>query len=175
MAPAAVFIYPFIARVIDMINEVYGVAMTHVAIMIAVGTQILMVIFFVMINSLTPVPFFPYEEAWQVIFSMSIRITTASWFAFLICSNMAEYVFDTIKKRFLVREMAFCRGTMVNPGVWLRSSVSDAVSISLDSLIGVVIAFARVMPLMPLLIGQIVMKNIIGFIDNLGLSGTNPC
>jgi hypothetical protein len=55
---------------------------------------------------------------------------------------------------------------MANPWVWLRSSVSDAVSLSLDSLIFVVIAFAGVMPLMPLLVGQIVMKNIIGFIDN---------
>jgi len=165
-APAAVFIYPFIAQVIDMINEVYGVAMTHVAILIAFGMQVLLVIFFVMINSLTPAPFFPYEEAWQGIFSMSIRITAASWIAFLICSNVDAYVFDRIKKRFLLREKAFRHGTMANPWVWLRSSVSDAVSLSLDSLIFVVIAFAGVMPLLPLLIGQIVMKNLIGFADN---------
>jgi hypothetical protein len=165
-APAAVFIYPFIAQVIDMINEVYGLTMTHVAILIAFGTQVLMVIFFVMINSLTPAPFFPYEDAWQGIFSMSIRITAASWIAFLICSNVDAYVFDRIKKRFCKKERAFRHGTMINPWVWLRSSVSDAVSLSLDSFIFVVIAFAGLMPLVTLLIGQIVMKNIIGFIDN---------
>ena len=40
-APASVLIYPFIAQVIDMINEVFGVTMTHVAILIAFVTQVL--------------------------------------------------------------------------------------------------------------------------------------
>ncbi|MDD4136659.1 MAG: queuosine precursor transporter, partial [Methanoregula sp.] len=97
-APASVLIYPFIAQVIDMINEVYGVTMTHVAIMIAFVTQVLWVIFITMINSFPAAPVFTYEEAWQALFSMSIRITIASWIAFLICSNVDAFVFDRIKK-----------------------------------------------------------------------------
>ncbi|MCK9632044.1 MAG: queuosine precursor transporter [Methanoregula sp.] len=165
-APASVLIYPFIAQVIDMINEVYGVTMTHVAIMIAFVTQVLWVLFIVMINSFPAAPFFAYEEAWQSLFSMSIRITIASWVAFLICSNVDAFVFDRIKKRFLEKEKAYRRSTLTNPWVWLRSSASDAISLTLDSIIFVVVAFAGLMPIVPLMIGQIVMKNIIGFLDN---------
>jgi hypothetical protein len=165
-APASVLIYPFIAQVIDMINEVYGVTMTHVAILIAFVTQVLWVIFVVMINSFPAAPFFSYEEAWQALFSMSIRITIASWIAFLICSNVDAFVFDRIKKHFLDKEKAYPRSTLTNPWVWLRSSASDAISLTLDSVIFVVVAFAGLMPIVPLMIGQIVMKNIIGFADN---------
>jgi len=54
----------------------------------------------------------------------------------------------------------------INPYVWLRASLSDAVDLTLDSLIFVTLAYYGVMPVMPLIIGQIVSKNIIGFIDN---------
>lgn len=166
LAPASVFIYPFVAQVIDMINEVYGEKMTHVAILITFVTQVLLVLFFVMVNSLTPAPFFAYETAWQAIFSQSIRITAASWVSFLVCSNLDAYVFARLKERFLERERAFRGNAMLNPWVWLRSTASDAVSLTLDSLIFVTLAFAGVAPLLPLIIGQVVAKNIIGFIDN---------
>ena len=165
-APAAVFIYPFIAQVIDMINEQYGVAMTHVAILITFVTQVVLVLLFVMLNSLSPAPFFAYEGAWQDIFNQSIRITIASWAAFLICSNLDAYIFAKLKQRFKTQEKAFRHGTMLNPWVWLRSTVSDAADLTLDSIIFVTLAFAGVLPLIPLIIGQIISKNIIGFIDN---------
>jgi len=165
-APASVLIYPFIAQVIDMINEVYGVTMTHVAILIAFVTQVLWVIFITMINSFPAASIFPYEVAWQALFSMSIRITIASWIAFLICSNVDAFVFDRLKKRFHERECACRHSALANPWVWLRSSASDAISLTLDSIIFVFIAFAGLMPVLPLMIGQIVMKNIIGFADN---------
>ncbi|HOX35048.1 MAG TPA: queuosine precursor transporter [Methanoregulaceae archaeon] len=165
-APASVFIYPFIAQVIDMINEVYGETMTHAAILIAFVTQVLLVIFILMVSSLTPAPYFAYETAWQAIFAQAIRITAASWVAFLICANLDAYVFAHLKQRFLAREKAFSHGTMLNPYVWLRSAASDAVNLTLDSVIFVTLAFAGVMPLLPLIIGQVVAKNIIGFLDN---------
>ena len=165
-APASVLIYPFIAQVIDMINEVYGVTMTHVAILIAFVTQVLWVIFITMVSSFPAAPFFTYEDAWQALFSMSIRITIASWIAFLICSNVDAFVFDRLKKRFHDKEIACRRSAFTNPWVWLRSSASDAISLTLDSVIFVIIAFAGLMPVIPLMIGQIVMKNLIGFADN---------
>jgi uncharacterized integral membrane protein (TIGR00697 family) len=165
-APAAVFIYPFVAQVIDMINEVYGKTMAHVAIGIAFISQVLLVIFFIMVNSLTPAPFYTNEIAWQEIFGMSIRITLASWISFLICSTIDASVFAGLKQRFLNKEINFKHHSMLNPYVWLRSSVSDAISLTLDSVIFVTIAFWGVMPVLPLIIGQIVSKNIIGFIDN---------
>jgi uncharacterized integral membrane protein (TIGR00697 family) len=164
-APASVFVYPFIAQVIDMINEVYGERMTHGAILIAFATQVLLMIFLAIGNSLTPAPFFGYEEAWQSIFALSLRITAASWVAFLITANLDAWIFAGLKRRFLRREEAFAGNALVNPYVWLRTTVSDAVNLTLDSLIFVTLAFFGVAPLLPLIIGQIVAKNIIGFLD----------
>jgi len=165
-APAAVFIYPFIAQAIDMINEVYGRKNAHLAIIIAFITQVLLVVFIAMVNTLKPAPFFKFEEAWQNLFGLSMRITVASWISFLICSNLDAYVFDKLKKKFLQKELSFKHDPSLNPYIWLRSSVSDFVDLTLDSIIFITLAFYGVMPVTPLIIGQIVSKNIIGFIDN---------
>jgi len=165
-APAAVFIYPFIAQAIDMINEVYGREKAHLAIFIAFITQVLLVTFIAMVNSLSPAPFFKFEEAWQNLFGLSIRITAASWISFLICSNLDALVFAKLKQKFIHKENAFKLDTSLNPYVWLRSSVSDILDLTLDSIIFVTLAFYGIMPIIPLIIGQIVSKNIIGFIDN---------
>jgi len=151
-APAAVFIYPFIAQAIDMINEVYGRKKAHLAIGIAFITQVLLVTFIVIVNSLTAAPFFQFEEAWQSIFNLGIRITAASWIAFLISQNLDAYVFAWLKKRY-------------EKNILLRSITSDVLDLTLDSLIFVTLAFYGVMPIIPLIVGQIVSKNIIGFLD----------
>lgn len=165
-APAAVFIYPFIAQAIDMINEVYGQKSTHISIIIAFVTQVLLVLFIAIVNLLNPAPFFAYEEAWKSLFGLSIRITTASWVSFLICSNLDAFVFAKLKQRFLKKEDMFKHDVSINPYIWLRSSVSDALDLTLDSVIFVTLAYFGVMPILPLIIGQIISKNIIGFIDN---------
>lgn len=151
-APAAVFIYPFIAQAIDMINEVYGRKKTHLAIAIAFVTQVLLVTFIVMVNSLSPAPFFQFEEAWQNIFSLGIRITASSWTSFLVCQNLDAYVFARLKKKYEKR-------------IVLRSVTSDVLNLTLDSIIFITLAFYGVMPILPLIVGQIVSKNFIGFLD----------
>ncbi len=151
-APSAVFIYPFIAQSIDMINEVYGRKRTHLAIAIAFITQVLLVTFILMINNLSPAPLFKFEEAWKGIFGLGIRITGASWLSFLICQNLDAYVFAWLKKRYERR-------------VFLRSITSDLLDLTLDSIIFVTLAFYGVMPVVPLIAGQIISKNIIGFLD----------
>lgn len=151
-APAAVFIYPFIAQAIDMINEVYGRRMTHIAIGIAFVTQVLLVIFIVMTNALSPAPFFQHEAAWQSIFGLGVRITIASWISFLITNNIDAVIFAKLKERY-------------EDKVLLRSVASDVADLTLDSLIFVPLAFYGVLPVMPLVIGQIISKNLIGLLD----------
>lgn len=152
IAPAAVFLYPFVAQAIDMINEVYGRKKAHLAIGIAFTTQVLLVIFILLVKKLIAAPFFPYEEAWQDIFSLGIRVTVASWVSFLICQNVDAYIFSYLKERFEKR-------------VLLRSISSDVVDLTLDSIIFITFAFFGRMPIVPLIIGQLVSKNLIGIID----------
>lgn len=135
-----------------MINEVYGREKTHLAIGIAFITQVLLVLFILLVKKLPPAPFFKYEEAWQDIFQMGLRITFASWVSFLICQNVDAYVFSTLKKRFESK-------------IILRSVTSDILDLTLDSIIFIIVAFYGRMPLSMLIIGQIVTKNLIGIID----------
>lgn len=165
-APSAVFIYPFVAQAIDMINEAYGRRLAHIAIFAAFITQVLLVLFIALVNSLPPAPFFAYDEAWHALFTTSIRITAASWTAFLICSNLDALIFDKLKRAFAESEIAFKRDWTLNPYVWLRSTLSDAANLTLDSIIFVTLAFYGIAPVKPLMLGQIITKNLIGFIDN---------
>ena len=153
IAPASVFIYPFIAQAIDMINEVYGRPMTRVAIAIALVSQILLAILIAMTNTLTPAPAFAFEAAWQSIFTQGLWIILASWVAFLVSQNLDSYVFDRLKRAYPDR-------------VVLRSAFSDVADLTLDSVIFVSIAFFTAgIPLLPLIVGQIVSKGIIGLLD----------
>lgn len=151
-APAAVFLYPFIAQAIDMINEAYGYRKAQWSILIAFLTQVLLVIFILLVNSLKPAPFFKYEEAWQRIFVQGVRITAASWASFLICQSLDARVFAWLKRRYEGK-------------VWLRSMGSDVLNLTLDSVLFVSFAFWGVAPVGPLVLGQVVSKNIIGLLD----------
>jgi len=148
-APAAVFIYPFIAQAIDMINEVYEEKSTPSDRCSFCHASFIGCIYSIVFS---PAPFFKFEEAWKNIFNLGIRITAASWIAFLVCQNLDAFVFAWLKRKYERR-------------VLLRSVTSDVLDLTLDSLIFVTIAFYRVMPIVPLIIGQIVSKNIIGFLD----------
>ena len=169
-APTAAIIYPFIAQVLDMINEVYGRKKAVTAVMIALATQVLFVVFIALAIKLPAAPFFEFEDAWVSIFSLSVGIVFASWIAFLACSLLDAYLFSYLKRKFKPKEMAFKGDTLVNPYIWLRSLVTDAFSLALDSVIFVVIAFYIVQGLpwevvVSLIAGQIVIKVLIGVAD----------
>lgn len=151
-APAAVFLYPFVAQAIDMINETYGLRAAQGAILVAFLTQVLLVVFILLVRNLHPAPFFPYEEAWQKIFSQGVRITASSWAAFLICQSVDARIFSWLKGRFPEQ-------------TWLRSMGSDILNLTLDSVLFVLFAFWGVAPVGPLILGQVVAKNMIGLLD----------
>jgi uncharacterized integral membrane protein (TIGR00697 family) len=147
-APTAVIAYSFTAIVNDMINEIYGEKCTHIAINIALVTQVLMVILFYLASILPPSSFFEHEAAWQDIFSLSIRIVCASWISFFICQHLDTWIFARLKEK-LPRRLA------------IRGIVSNAANLTLDSIIFITIAFSGVMPILPLILGQICMKNLL--------------
>ena len=151
-APAAVFLYPFIAQAIDMINEAYGLRAAQASIFVAFVTQVLLVLFILLVRNLPPAPFFADEEAWQRIFTQGVRITAASWAAFLICQTIDARIFSWLRTRYPEK-------------AWLRSMGSDLLNLSLDSVLFVLFAFWGVAPVGPLVLGQVVSKNLIGLLD----------
>jgi len=147
-APTAVIAYSFTAIVNDMINEIYGERCTHIAVNIAFVTQVLMVILIFLASFVTPAFFFEHEAAWQDIFGLSLRILFASWISFFICQHLDVWVFSRLKEK-IPKQLA------------VRGIASSALNLTLDSIIFITIAFLGIMPILPLIIGQIIMKNLL--------------
>ena len=122
-------------------------------IFIAFISQVAMVAFFWIGNRMTPAPFWNFQQPWSDIFNLVPRITLASWTAFLISENFDAIVYAWFKK--------ITKGKHL----WMRNSLSSLPSLFLDSVIFISIAFWGVAPVLPLIVGQIVIKWIIGLID----------
>jgi len=148
IAPTAAIAYSFTAIVNDMINEIYGEKCAHIAVNIALLTQVIMVILIFLASLITPAFFFEHEAAWQDIFGLSLRIVFASWISFFICQHLDVWVFSRLKEK--IPKQLVVRGT-----------VSSALNLTLDSIIFITIAFIGIMPILPLIIGQIIMKNLL--------------
>jgi uncharacterized integral membrane protein (TIGR00697 family) len=154
-APIAVLIFPFTFQIIDMVNENFGQKRTHRMIFIAFVTQIFMTIFIWFSIEIPGFEFwFPIDqEYWIKFLGSTIRIIAASWIAFIITENLDALLFAKIKK------------LTNNKNLWIRNIFSDIPTLTLDSFIFVSIAFGGLLPIWPLIWGQLLTKWFFGVID----------
>jgi uncharacterized integral membrane protein (TIGR00697 family) len=152
-APAAVLIFPFTFQITDIVNEALGRYEVHRMIFIAFLTQVLMTLFLYLGTLLPPAPFWNNSEAWARIFNLVPRITLASWLAFLVSENLDAVLYAQLRK------------VTKNRHLWIRNIFSDLISLAVDSGIFVTLAFYGVLPVLPLIWGQIVLKWLVGVLD----------
>lgn len=152
-APAGVLIFPFTFQLIDIVNESFGPRAVRRIILHALITQVFMVLFILMATVAIPAPFWQQHQAWQEIMTLVPRIIAASWIAFLISHNLDALLFAWWRRITQARHL------------WLRNVLSDVPSLAIDSFIFVFLAYYGKLPVLPLILGQVVTKCIIGFID----------
>lgn len=157
VVPAAVLIFPFTYQLTDMVNEYFGRKETHKMILTAFITQVLMV-FFIWMASLMPIIESKkyLEGPWNEIFGLSVRITAASWISYLITENLDAVLFAKIRK------------ITGKKHLWIRSVLSDAPMLALDSFIFVTLAFYGVVPFIvyvEIILGQLAVKWFSGILD----------
>ncbi len=161
-APVAVLIFPFTFQITDMVNENFGQKKTHRMIFIAFITQILMLIFIWFSIEISGASFWGFDwgsdpvEAqrfWGNFLGSTLRITAASWIAFLITENLDAILYAKFK--------ILTKGK----NLWFRNVFSDIPTLALDSVIFVSIAFGGLLPLWPIIWGQILTKWFFGVID----------
>lgn len=154
-APVAVMIFPFTFQITDMVNEIFGRRKTHRMILIAFFTQIIMTIFIWFSIEITPASIWGVtaQEFWLSFFGSTVRITAASWIAFLITENLDALLYAKFKD--LTKDK----------NLWLRNMFSDIPTLALDSLIFVSIAFGGLFDIWPIIWGQILTKWFFGVID----------
>ena len=152
-APAAVLVFSVTFLMTDIVNEKFGRKETHKMIFVAFLTQVAATFFIYLAINFPSAPFWSEQEAFAKIFGFIPRVILASWVAFLISENFDAYIFAWFKK--------------ITDGkhLWMRNIFSSIPSMALDTIIFVVIAFYGIQPLLPLIIGVLVLKWIVGIVD----------
>lgn len=153
-APAAVLIFAVTFLITDIVNEKFGRKETYRMIFIAFITQVVMVVFIYLGTYLQPAPFWQNQQAWELIFGLVPRITLASWITFLVSENLDAYLFAFVKK--------LTGGNYL----WIRNAGSSIISLSVDTILFVTLAFYGVgLPLWSLMVGQFLTKYLVAIVD----------
>jgi uncharacterized integral membrane protein (TIGR00697 family) len=116
-------------------------------------TQVAIAFFIWLAISLQPAPFWTEQENFAQIIGYTPRIMIASWVALLVSGNIDAYIFDWFKK--------LTKGKYL----WMRNAFSSIPAMALDTVIFVIIAFAGVQPLLPIIVGTMAIKWLVGIID----------
>jgi len=152
-ATAATLIFSVTFLFTDIVNEKFGRRETQKMIFIAFVSQIASTLFIWMALSLPSASFWTGQDKFADILSFVPRIMLAGWIAFLISENADAYIFSWFKKK--------TNGKYL----WMRNAFSSIPSMALDTVIFVTIAFYGNQPLLPLIIGVMVLKWLVALVD----------
>lgn len=152
VAPGGVFIYAITFTLIDLINEVMGKEGARRVVYAAFIANALLAAYSSLIVSLPAPAFYADQHAFATILGATPRIVLASLTAYIISALLDIEIFAWWKKNMGQRP-------------WTRVLASNSVSTFVDSAVFVVIAFAGVLPIVPLLFGQYVVKMGITFLS----------
>ena len=150
--PAAVFIYALTFTLRDVVHKRLGKQTAVFMVLTAGVVNVLMAAYFVFTVWLKPAPFWGNQEAYNLILGVVPRIVGASILAEMISELIDTEIYHRIK----------------HLAPWKRVLGSNAVSLPIDSLIFVSVAFAGTMPLSALIavmLGQILLKAVITVIS----------
>ncbi len=149
----ATLVFPFVAQVVDMVNEVYGRRATYMAVLVtlvcnAVASILVWHVSFerpaLEVMEVPPV----YEEAWRFFMLQAPRIVLASYLAFYVANTLDAKVFADLKRYFYTRyREAYKDVRTIALFVLARSVASDLVNMVVDSLVFFPVAYLFTFPL----------------------------
>jgi uncharacterized integral membrane protein (TIGR00697 family) len=151
--PAGIIAYSVTFLMSDTISEIWG---RKAANTVVISGFISLVVVFVLIRVsivMPAAPFWQMQDAFSGLLGSSSRIIIASLTAYLISQYHDVWLYHLLKNKTSGRFL------------WLRNNASTAVSQLMDSVIFIVIAFYGVMPIVPLILGQWLIKLVIAALD----------
>ncbi|MHA2246659.1 MAG: queuosine precursor transporter [Candidatus Hodarchaeales archaeon] len=172
-APVGVIVFPFTLQITDMINEKFGRKPVYEMIWIALISQVVMVALLILAGFLPAAGDDPL-----VPFAIVPTITLASWISFLISERFDAWIYDKFRSWIHAKSDA---GKEWWKYLWIRNVFSDILSLGLDSIIFIPLAFL-ILPsiqktfdasievatadfIFTLIIGQLITKWFLGIID----------
>lgn len=145
VAPGGVFIYALTFTLLDLLHERLGHKGVRILVYTAFIANGLLAGYIALIAAMSAPPFYSNQDAFVAVLGSTPRIVAASLIAYLVSSLLDVEVYARLRDRFA-------------HAPWSRILLSNTVSTAVDSTIFVVIAFAGVMPVMSLILGQYVVK-----------------
>ena len=145
VVPAGVFIYALTFTLLDVIHERLGKRGARQVIGTAFCANLLLATYAWLTVSWPAPAFFDGQASVARVLGATPRIVAASLIAYLVASLIDAEIFAWWRAR-------------VGGYRWARVLVSNAVSTAVDSLVFVTLAFAGVLPILPLVVGQYVVK-----------------
>lgn len=145
VVPAGVFVYALTFTLLDLINERLGKRGARQVIGTAFCANLLLAAY-AQLTVWWPAPaFFDGQAAVVRVLGATPRIVAASLIAYLVASLADAELFAWWRER-------------VGGYRWVRVLVSNALSTGVDSVVFVTLAFAGILPVLPLVVGQYLVK-----------------
>ena len=152
--PAGVITFSMIFFVTDLISEKWGKEEAKKAVWAGFFSSLVLVISIYIVIHWQPAVFaIEFSEIFAKALALTPRITIASFIAYLISQHHDIWAFHFWKKKTNKKHL------------WLRNNASTIVSQFIDSVIFIFIAFYGVFPVVPLILGQWIVKVVIALID----------
>ena len=128
------FIYPFTFTLRDMVHKLLGRKAARTLVVAAAGINVVMALFFAFLAQLPPDPTWPLQEAFAAVLNPVWRIVLASIVAEVISALLDTEIYHLWVNRITRRYQ------------WARVLVSNSISVPVDSLVFVWIAFGGALP-----------------------------
>ncbi len=158
--PAGTFVFALTFTWRDMLHKRLGKEWAKAAIVTAAVGNLLMVLYITFALALPPAVFWEGQDAMVLTLGVVWRITAASIIAELVSELVDTEVYHILAARFTGRRQ------------WVRVAGSNAVSLPIDSLVFVTLAFAGTMPaamMIKVMFGQIAFKALVTLVSIPGI------
>jgi uncharacterized integral membrane protein (TIGR00697 family) len=151
--PAGVIVYATSFLVTDILCEFYGKRKALEAVWGGFLASIILVLAIEIAIAWPPADFWTGQEAFQTTLALTPRIVLGSLVAYVISQNWDVHIFHRIKEKTMGKHL------------WLRNNASTMTSQALDTVVFITIAFYGLFPIVPMIIGQYIVKLLIAAMD----------
>lgn len=130
----AVWLFPIVYIIGDVVPEVYGLSTARRVIWLGFAANLFAVLFFLLCLRLPYPPFWQNQNAFEIVLGFTPRLLIASFIAYLVGTNANAWIMVWMKKLTSGRWL------------WTRTISSTIVGEGLDSTLFILIAFYGVVP-----------------------------
>ncbi|MBU2561155.1 MAG: queuosine precursor transporter [Nanoarchaeota archaeon] len=153
-APAGIIVFSMTFLITDILSEKWGASYARKAVWTGFYANILLVLSVFIAITWQPAPFAKeFSEMFAKVLGMTPRIVIASMITYLVSQHHDIWAFHFWKRKTKGKHL------------WLRNNASTIISQLIDSVLFITIAFYGIFPILPLILGQWVLKIIIALFD----------